>query len=646
MAAAIRVLYVDDESDLLNIGNMFLERSEEFAVTTALSAPEAIRLLEQEKFDAIISDYQMPGMDGIQFLVEVRKHLGQIPFILFTGRGREEVVIQAINSGADFYLQKGGEPGAQFAELAHKVKQAALRKRAEEALRESEEKFRLLVENSHDIIYTLTVDGVFSFVSPAWTTLLGHPVTQVTGQPFQKFVHPDDIPRCMVFLQSVIGTGQRQEGVEYRVQHTNGTWYWHTSSAVPFKDEAGMIVGFYGIARDITERKRAEWEQLQISDRLLLATRAGGVGIWDYDVVNNTLTWDDQMFTLYGITREQFGGAYEAWQAGVHPEDQVWGDKEVQQALRGEKEFATEFRVLWPDGTIHTLRALALVQRDAEGKPLRMIGTNWDITRQKEIETQLESYKETLEQRVRDRTSELSETNLKLIKEIKDRKKIQKKLTISSNEKDLLLREVHHRVKNNLQLIIGLVDMTKTRAQEPMVRSTLTDIMAKVQIMGSIHTRLYESKRFDRINMKQQVQDLVDMISGFYDYDHLDITTTLDCSEIYLPVDLAIPCTLALNEIISNIHKHAFSGRRNGLVKISSSVKGDQLQFVVRDNGIGLPSKFNIEKSNRFGLKLMRTLVEQQLHGSVTITGKAGTEVVMEFPINQGDVDFGTGTGS
>ncbi|MEI7648591.1 MAG: response regulator, partial [Methanomicrobiales archaeon] len=95
MAATIRILYVDDEPDLLDISKLFLEESGDFNVTTALSAQEGIRLLEQKKFDAIVSDYQMPDMDGIQFLVEVRSRFGPIPFILFTGRGREEVVIQA-----------------------------------------------------------------------------------------------------------------------------------------------------------------------------------------------------------------------------------------------------------------------------------------------------------------------------------------------------------------------------------------------------------------------------------------------------------------------------------------------------------------------------------------------------------------------
>ena len=122
---------------------------------------------------------------------------------------------------------------------------------------------------------------------------------------------------------------------------------------------------------------------LQSKERLSLAVRSGGVGIWDYDVVNNRLVWDDQMFKLYGITQEQFSGAYEAWQAGLHPEDRQAGDERIQLALRGEKDFDIEFRVLWPDGTTHFIRGVALVQRNDAGAPLHMIGTNWDITEMK-----------------------------------------------------------------------------------------------------------------------------------------------------------------------------------------------------------------------------------------------------------------------
>jgi PAS domain S-box-containing protein len=130
----------------------------------------------------------------------------------------------------------------------------------EEALRESETKFRLIIENSHDILYTLTGEGIFTFVSPAWTKLLGHSPAEVVGKSFQIFVHPEDLPVCTAFLQNVIKTGKRQEGVEYRVRRTDGVWRWHSSNAVPFTDEQGKVAGFYGIAMDITERKQKELE--------------------------------------------------------------------------------------------------------------------------------------------------------------------------------------------------------------------------------------------------------------------------------------------------------------------------------------------------------------------------------------------------
>jgi two-component system, NarL family, sensor histidine kinase UhpB len=131
--------------------------------------------------------------------------------------------------------------------------------------------YRMLVENSHDIIYTLTADGIFSFVSPVWTELLGHPVSEVVGKSFRNFVHPDDVPDCLVWLHKVIETGQRQEGIEYRVQHLDGTWLLHTSSAVPFFDETNNTAGFYGIAADITEKKRALEEKLALEQLQLLA---------------------------------------------------------------------------------------------------------------------------------------------------------------------------------------------------------------------------------------------------------------------------------------------------------------------------------------------------------------------------------------
>lgn len=144
----ISVLYVDDEPNLLEITKLFLEKDGDIFVDTAESAQKAIEMLENKKYDAIVSDYLMPKMDGIEFLKNLRKNGCSTPFLIFTGRGREEVVIEAFDNGADFYIQKGGEPRSQFAELVHKIRQSVTRQEAEQALLESEKKFRDLFEQS------------------------------------------------------------------------------------------------------------------------------------------------------------------------------------------------------------------------------------------------------------------------------------------------------------------------------------------------------------------------------------------------------------------------------------------------------------------------------------------------------------------
>jgi CheY-like chemotaxis protein len=130
----ISVLYVDDEPVLLEVGKVYLERSGQFRVDTLASAPAALEIMKIRRYDAIVSDYQMPEMDGIAFLKIVRKTWPTLPFIIFTGRGREEVVVEALNSGADHYLQKGGEPRSQFAELGHIITRSVERKRSGETI--------------------------------------------------------------------------------------------------------------------------------------------------------------------------------------------------------------------------------------------------------------------------------------------------------------------------------------------------------------------------------------------------------------------------------------------------------------------------------------------------------------------------------
>ena len=125
----ISVLLVDDEPVILDIARAFLERHGEFSVTTVLSAQEGLTMLQEQSFDAVVSDYEMPVMNGLAFLRAIRENGNHIPFIIFTGRGREDVVIEALNAGADYYIQKGGDPRAQFTELAYKIRESVRKKK-------------------------------------------------------------------------------------------------------------------------------------------------------------------------------------------------------------------------------------------------------------------------------------------------------------------------------------------------------------------------------------------------------------------------------------------------------------------------------------------------------------------------------------
>jgi len=159
----------------------------------------------------------------------------------------------------------------------------------------------------------------------------------------------------------------------------------------------GKCVRIYGTFQDINDKKKTELSFLEATKRLEIATKGAKVGIWDFDIVNNKLVWDDSMYQLYGIRKEDFIGEYEAWQAGLHPEDKKKGDEEIAMAISGEKEFDTEFRVIWPNGEIRYIRAIAVTQRDANGKALNMTGTNWDITELKTTKMMLQKSEESLQ---------------------------------------------------------------------------------------------------------------------------------------------------------------------------------------------------------------------------------------------------------
>jgi len=216
---------------------------------------------------------------------------------------------------------------------------------------------------------------------------------------------------------------------------------------------------------------------------------------------------------------------------------------------------------------------------------------------------------------------------------VTDTKRANEKIVAALAEKEILIREIHHRVKNNLQIISGLLDMTRMRTQDPATTGVLTDMMMKIKTMAQIHTRLYESKQFDKINMGGHIRDQVADLSNIYGRSGPEISTTVDAEDLYLPVDQAIPCALIVNEALSNAFKHAFRGRIQGAVMVSAQQEGRNIHIRVRDDGIGIPESVDIHHATSLGLKLIRSLV-LQLQGTLSIESTVyGSEVNIDFPI-------------
>lgn len=219
-----------------------------------------------------------------------------------------------------------------------------------------------------------------------------------------------------------------------------------------------------------------------------------------------------------------------------------------------------------------------------------------------------------------------------ITRDITERKKADSQLKKSIREKELLLQEIHHRVKNNLQIISSLLDMSRLRIKDRKANSLIDNACTKIQSMAFIHSQLYKSERFDRIEMRAHTKELFSYLSEVYG-GKKRISPYIEFSDVYLSLTQAIPCALVLNELISNAFKHAFKNNREGIIEISMLKNSSKVNIYVRDNGVGISDNINIYDTGSLGLKLVKNLVEKQLKGVIRMKQNKYTEFSVEFPL-------------
>jgi|GEM_PF-732607 len=263
------------------------------------------------------------------------------------------------------------------------------RKLQAEQLFESEFRFNKFFENSPFGMVIADVEFRFKKVNPSFCSIIGYSEAELIKFTFEDVSHPDDLSKDMLYIRKLINKEIPVYKTEKRYIRNDGQLIWGSLTVAPTYDSENNILFYLGIIEDITERKRSEETIRELNERISTATRASKIGIWDWDLQTNLLEWDEQMYALYGLKNGEFSGAYQAWVNGLHPDDQEYSQIETRMALDGKKEYDTEFRVLWPDGSIHFLKAKGEVFRNEAGEPLRMVGVDYDITEQREIEQKI-----------------------------------------------------------------------------------------------------------------------------------------------------------------------------------------------------------------------------------------------------------------
>ena len=310
----MHILYVDDEPAMLSVTEEYLKRRSNFQVDTADSAGMALEKMKETIYDAIVSDYQMPGMDGIGFLKYIREHYGTIPFILFTGKGREEVVIQALENGADFYLQKGGDPKSQFTELIHKINQAIKHKQAEDELRESEERYRNVIEDQTEFICRFLPDGTHIFVNDAYCRYFKKKRKEVVGHRFKPRLHPEDreIVRCHI---ASLTPKNPVKNIDQRIIMPDGSTHWQRWSDRAIFNADGQLVEFQSVGRDITEQKETERALLKSKTELHAVLYGSPIPKFVIDNNHRIIYWNKALEQYSGIREEEIVGTDQQWRA-------------------------------------------------------------------------------------------------------------------------------------------------------------------------------------------------------------------------------------------------------------------------------------------------------------------------------------------
>src|SRR5271157_371534 len=481
----------------------------------------------------------------------------------------------------------------ELATLRQRVKELetleANRGYAEKALRESEQRLRLLLESTEDIIVAmLDLQGrCLYYNGPSRYALKPE---DVIGKTPADFLDSTIAASILVRVKHVAATCQSLN-FEQKVQWRRKT-LWFLTQISPVLDKTGGVSAVVFFARSITERKRAE-ESLRLANILLERTFASlkeAVFVMDLSA-QTVITCNAAVEQIFGYKREEvMGRTLEFLHSSKANYDEF--NNGLALALKGEGLFNAEFPALRKDGTsIITEYTVTESSDDSNGRAVLVI----------------------------------------VVRDITERKRAEEQLRIALREKEVLLKEIHHRVKNNLAVISSLLNMQSKYIRDKRTLEIFRESQNRVKTMALIHTKLYQSSDLARIDFADYVRKLTAALIASYRLEPDGVTLVLDVRDVYFDVNMGIPCGLIINELLTNALKHAFPDGRKGEVSVSLKPDNETITLVVADNGIGIPDTIDFRNTESLGFQLVTALVDQ-LGGTIELARNKGTTFIISFP--------------
>jgi PAS domain S-box-containing protein len=494
------------------------------------------------------------------------------------------------------------------------------RKQAEEAMARQRRLYEGVLRTTPDLAYIFDLnhrfiyanEGLLKMWGKSWTEAMGKNCLELGYEPWHAAMHDREIEQVIATKKPIRGEVPFSGTFGRRIYDYIFT---------PVLGADGEVEAIAGTTRDVTDIRAAEEALRESEDRLRFALEASHTGAWDLDLVEQTAHRSLEHDRIFGYDQLLPEWSRDMFFEHVLPEDRLAVEATFRRAKAKQCDLNFECRIRRADGEVRWIWAAGRHREDHSGQPHHMVGIVLDITARKQAEEELLRLNTELEQRVQERTAQLLSSK--------------EHLQISLQEKEVLLKEIHHRVKNNLQIIASLLKMQSDSQPDTHVRELFQESQSRIRSMALIHEQLYKTKDLKTINFANYVAQLINHIHRSFARPVSRVTVRLDIPPFILDIDYALPLGLIVNELVSNSFKYAFPNlsvsERGEIWVIMAQEGADGLTLEVGDSGCGLPNELDLEQSPSMGLQLVRSLVVQ-LHGRLTVERHSGARFRIFLP--------------